>query len=257
MSAVAFSIKPTVSFQKEDYLEVLIPKFESGPYPPSMRRCVPLCPAYDRKSDLPFYVTESLIRKALIEDEARFRREHPIDWHERCWFILGKILRDPDGKLWGNIQRIIPACHLETSYAFFEFSPETWMVLREEIRKSRELVLGWVHTHSVTFLNQMGRKALLEMPAQAIDTVSKDMVCQTEAKRSANISSGLFLSTTDTESAMKRGFNAAYQLTCILDSDAIEIANEKNRLDRAIGVWGYFENTLRPSSFYIIRADLN
>jgi hypothetical protein len=117
------------------------------------------------------------------------------------------------------------------------------------------MLLGWVHTHSLNYLRKKGHSAKAEFPAQHCIQRSQELSDDTECNCLTQISSGLFLSQMDIESAMKRGFNAAYQLTCILDSDACLGVTENYHLGDIFGVWGYVENSLHQRSIHIIKDE--
>jgi hypothetical protein len=253
MNTLNFSLQPLNNAKPSEELDILIPKFDPGPFPPPARICEPLWPEPVDKSWIPFYANESLIRYSLIEDEAEFRRRHLEDWYERCWFVLGKVMRDPAGNVWGSIRRFVAAQYLYASCSYFEFNPETWRALHSKLEITKEMLLGWVHTHSLEMLRRLGRKAASEFPSQQSTSETQDSPESTDGEILLKISSGLFLSQMDIDSAMKLGFNAAYQLTCILDSDTCAAAEDNSKLCDMFGVWGYVDTILKRRSIHIIR----
>jgi hypothetical protein len=253
MNTLNFSLQPLNNAKHSDGLDILIPKFDPGPFAPESRICEPLQHELKVKSWIPFYANESLIRHSLIEDEVEFRRRHVEDWHERCWFVLGKIMRDPAGNVWGSIQRFIVAQYLYASCAYFEFNPETWRALHSELEITKEMLLGWVHTHSLEMLRRLGGEAAPEFPSRQSHLETQDLPEVPDSKGLLEICSGLFLSQMDIDSATKLGFNAAYQLTCILDSDACAATDSHSKLGDMFAVWGYVDTILKRRSIHIIR----
>jgi hypothetical protein len=235
-------IQPLQHEPVREKLVVEVPRFPPGPFAPPKEAWEPLCPGEDFEGDYPVFWEESSLR-ALIGDEARFRSESGPHWTERCWFLLGTIVRDPAGCLYGTIRKAIPAADTRATASAFEFGPETWAKLGEEM-KDDELTLGWVHSHSVQFLQEEDEDFMDERPPQL---QGAGRTREKEGKES-----GLFLSREDIDSALKRGFNAPYQLTVILDSDVCLRPAHHIPLREAVGVWGWFQGRLSRRSIYVL-----
>jgi hypothetical protein len=257
MSAFTFSITPVDSEpmpgEARDGLRVQVPEFVLGPYPPEFWICEPLLTDTQEGNSIPFFAEASLIRNSLVNDEVEFRQSHLDDWYERCWFIVGNVIRNPSGKLWGHIQRIIEARNIASSCFSFAFGPDTWRMLYEEIDYPNEIVLGWVHTHSLDYLRQDRDVASAELPARRGDQCTCEVPQDNSGNEFMDLSDGLFLSEMDIESATTRGFNAAYQLTCVVDSDACAAAEDNSKLGDMFGVWGYVDTILNRRSINIIK----
>jgi hypothetical protein len=134
----------------------------------------------------------------------------------------------------------------------FEFSAETWTKLRAEVDEEREMVLGWLHTHSLEFIQRNGDDAAGETPGPDHWPEAQDD--STREGKKQRLHSGLFISALDLESALKRGFGAAYHLTCVLDSDACtKVEKGDINLREILGVWGWHEGMLRRRSIQIIQ----
>jgi hypothetical protein len=226
-------------------LAVEVPRFPSGPFCPPKEDWKPLYLEQDIEGDFPVFWQESDMW-TLIRDEARYRLESVPHWLERCWFLPGTIVRDPAGHLWGMIRKALPAADLISTPSSFEFGAETWAKLREEMEEN-ELTLGWVHSHSLEFL----RASEEVLPGEGISPRQR----AGRAPEKSRKTSGLFLSTFDTDSALKRGFNAPYQLTFVLDSDACVLPEEKISLQEALGVWGWFRGNLCRRSIHVIKDE--
>jgi len=226
-----------------DCLEIEVPAFCRGPYPPAEDARFSLFPIGEEDWDLPVYVMEQTLRE-IIQDEVHFRRQHGDDWYERCWFPVGSISRDPDGNLWSMVHRFVRARNLDATPAFFAFGPDTWAVLRNEIIETGEELLGWIHTHSVKFLLSKAWKEACREPS--VNETHAGQLNPSGADFSEH-ASGLFLSTTDIQSAL----DAAHQITCILDSDAC-LKSESDDLSEVIGVWGWHEGYLKRRSIHVV-----
>lgn len=162
-------------------------------------------------------------------------------------------MRDPAGNVWGRIQRFVAAQYLHASCSYFEFNPETWRVLHSELEITKEMLLGWVHTHSLEMLRRLGREAAPEFPYPQSASETQESPEAADSRILLEIFSGLFLSQMDIDSAMKLGFNAGYQLTCVVDSDTCAAAEDNSKLGDMFGVWGYADTSLNRRSIDIIR----
>jgi hypothetical protein len=236
-------IQPLQREPVREKLVLEVPRFSPGPFALPKEAWEPLFPVKDFEGDFPVFWEESDLR-VLIGDENRFRSESGPYWVERCWFLPGAIVRDPAGCLYGMIRKAIPAADTRATSSAFEFGPETWAKLREEM-KDGELMLGWVHSHSVQFLRGEEEESPGERPPR------RDGAGRAGEKEEKE--SGLFLSGMDTDSALKRGFNAPYHLTVILDSDVCLRPPHHIPLEEAVGVWGWFQGRLCRRSIYVIK----
>jgi hypothetical protein len=227
-----------------------VPGFQKGPLPPPWGSWEPLYPRYDHEGDLPVFWDESLMA-SLRHEEAEFRRRHRTDWIERCWFIHGHLQRAPHGELWARVARTLPALSLiQASAAGFEFSAETWSHQRTEAEKAGEILLGWIHTHSLEYLGQAERGCRGEgNAAQGNPSVCDSRSVDLSAESGPD--TGLFLSPRDAESAYRLGFSAAYQITCVLDSDAC--IRPGKRLSEVLGAWGWSGCLLCRRSVHVVR----
>jgi|GEM_PF-4524779 len=248
------TLKPIGFSRHPQNLSIHVPAFDPGPYPPEAGKGMILSPENEVASDLPCFMPEALLTQSLIADEVRFRKEHPLDWHERCWFLLGDVVRDPTGSLWSMVRQVMPARLLGSSRAYFEFSPQTWTDVRRFLEMTGGFVLGWIHTHSLNFIHpsdagEPEQHPILEICFDANGQIYGNLATLSYQKRS----SGLFLSAIDCESARNRGFGGGHQLTCILDSDACVFMENDGDLSKVFGVWGWRDCILKRRSIYIIK----
>jgi hypothetical protein len=223
-----------------DRLVVRVPRFPRGDSPPPDRAWAPLLAGEYFKWGYPVYWEESDIL-ALVRDEAEYRLNCD-PWMERCWFLVGRIVRDRSGLLWGKIHKCLPALGVRSSASSFEFGPDTWATLQAE-KGPEEVTLGWIHSHSIDFLRKM------ENDLSQQNHYREDQAGPSGMGRAT----GLFLSAQDIESALKRGFNGPYQLTCVLDSDVCSPDRSGTALGQVLGVWGWFGAKLCRRSIHIIK----
>ena len=220
-------------------LVVEVPGFPQGGFPPPQSAWEPLLAGEAMGWGYPVFWSRSDIL-ALMREEAEYRQRSD-SWSERCWFLVGRIVRDPSGRLFGAIHKCLPAVDVRSSASSFEFGPDTWATLQAE-KSPEELTLGWVHSHSIHTLRRMER-----------DIGEKHHPTEEQAEPYRKSASGLFLSVQDIESALKRGFNGPYQLTCVLDSDLCVMDRTQTPLGEVLGVWGWFEAKLYRRSIHIIK----
>jgi hypothetical protein len=244
VNEVGVNIRLLETSTRGDRLAVEVPTFKPGPYPPSGDTWEHLLPEQNRESDLPIFTRELLIRD-LVRDEIRFRGEHQSGWFERCWFVFGLVQRDPDGNLWGWISRLVPTVDVKATRASFEFAPGTWWAQRKQVERTGEMLLGWIHTHSLESLEQ----AAGTPPEFPVSNPSQEMSGGRVGTQ--QLRSGLFLSFEDIQSARKC-FSAAYHLSGILDSDAC-LQGENGRLEEVFGVWGWIEGCLCRRSIHLVK----
>ncbi|RJR29419.1 MAG: hypothetical protein C4576_35440 [Desulfobacteraceae bacterium] len=212
-------------------LFIMVPRIAPGPLKPCPERCYPLLPEMEDPSDINVYCQAEILHD-LILDEESYRRDHPEDWVERCWFLLGNLVRDAEAEVWGSIVEIAPARHVEATAWSFEFTAETWPCHREELRKSGTILMGWVHTHSLHFLS--GGKS------------------PEDGEQAEGTRSGLFLSSFDVRAASKLGFSAPHHLTCVLDSDECLRGSTDRDLQKVLGVWGWSGVGLTKRNIHIV-----
>lgn len=242
-------LRPVQTTESVDCLTTEVPNFPFGSPPPARALSEALSAQYDFEADLSIFCPEFLIT-GLRQDEARFRERH-AEWFERAWFLHGHIRRAPSGELWAMITRILKARNLEiVSAAGFEFSPETWMNQRAEAERAGEILLGWVHSHSMHHLARVTRAGREQLAAPEFSRDGRDPLKQNSTHNRGS-SSGLFLSTQDVESANRFGFSAAYQVTCVLDSDAC--IRPEAGLGEVLGVWGWYEGSLCRRGIDIVK----
>jgi len=222
-----------------DLLVVEVPSFPRGGFPPPGKSWEPLLEGDGMGWGYPVFWKQSDLL-ALMCEEADYRLKSS-QWSERCWFLVGKIVRDPSGSLWGAIHKCIPSVDVRSSASSFEFGPDTWAALQAE-KGPEELTLGWLHSHSIGFLRKTER-----------DIGGKHYTPEEPAESQGRVASGLFLSLQDIESALKRGFNGPYQLTCILDSDVCTPDRSGISLGEVLGVWGWFGANLCRRSIHMIK----
>ena len=234
-------LKAVDRVEKQDCgLSLKVTVFPPGPFQPHRDQWEPLHASFDNKSDLPVYWKRHHILNC-VQDEAAFRAEHGRTWFERCWFLSGRLRREPSGHLYAVVARSLPAAHVISSSTSFRFTPETWLEHRKKTEGAGELLLGWLHTHSIDSIRSACKK--LEKGSQP-GSEAKESPCK----------SGLFLSQEDITSALRYGFSGAFQLTCVLDSDACVVQQADITLSRVLGVWGWSAGLLRQRSVNVING---
>jgi len=242
MSSQSFEIVSLDGTTEFECLVVKVPVFPRGSYPAAAEHCLVMAPQYSRDTDIPVYMYKSIILD-LASDESYYRHAHPNnDWKERCWLMLGKILRDDKKKLFLVVKRVIAALNVNASASFFEFSPATWREIKKEIEPTtEEIILGWIHTHSVKILiENASTNTTRHSDNEQLQTIQASPAAECEKFKA---SSGLFLSATDVASAF-RNFGAPFQLQCILDSDLCMKKGNKvkdGEIGEIFGVWGWLD----------------
>jgi hypothetical protein len=228
--------------EKQDSgLSVKVPVFPPGPFQPGRDEWKPLHAAFDQELDLPIFWKKSQILNC-VKDEAIFRAVHDKSWFERCWLLTGKVIRDPEGHLYAVVSRSVPAAHVISSCSSFEFTAETWLEHRKETEGTGELLLGWMHTHSLSSCKKSFSGESLKNGSEP-SSDGKDLP----------VKSGLFLSEEDITSARKYGFNGPWQVTCVLDSDACVGQQQGVSLREVLGAWGWCAGFLRRRSVNVIK----
>ena len=226
-------------------LTIAVPRFGRGTPPPPAGICTALLSEGHAGDDLPIYCPETVIRD-LVQDETDFRRTRAAYWKERCWFLTGTVSRERCGRLWGCIECIVPARRVSATAGSFEFSAETWSDFYRDIEARDEVLMGWLHTHSLAYLSEKADgSAERPQPGTSAGNASPGGNVRQE-------SSGLFLSGIDRESARRRGFNAPHHITAVLDSDVCVRNEAVSDLGELLGVWGWFGLRLARRSLYIV-----
>jgi hypothetical protein len=245
MKTHVLTLMPSGGKPFSENLTIAVPCFGRGIHPPPAAICTALLPEGHAGDDLPIYCRETLIRD-VAQDEADFRRTQAADWRERCWFLSGTVAREPCGRLWGSIERIVPARRVRATAGSFEFSAETWSDFYRDPKARGEVLMGWLHTHSLAHLEEKADGSAEHWkPGASAGNAGPDG--NTRKKMS-----GLFLSGIDRDSARRRGFNGPHHITAVLDSDVCVLNKAGSDLGEMLGVWGWFGLRLARRSLYIV-----
>jgi len=148
--------------------------------------------------------------------------------------------------LWGSIERIVPARRVRATAGSFEFSAETWSDFYRDLEIRNELLMGWLHTHSLAYLSENKDEAAQRREPGASAGNRGPGGCVRQKM------SGLFLSGIDRDSARRRGFNGPHYITAVLDSDVCVRSAAGSDLGELLGVWGWFGLRLTRRSLYIV-----
>ena len=245
MKTRILALMPSGDKPSSENLTIAVPRFGRGSHRPPVETCTALLEEGHVGDELPIYCRETLIRD-LAQDEADFRRTRAADWNERCWFLSGAITREPCGRLWGSIERIVPARSVRATAGSFEFSAATWSDFYRDLAARNELLMGWLHTHSLAYLSEKKDDAVeRQKPGSSAGNTGPGGCVRKKV-------SGLFLSGIDRESARRRGFNGPFHITAVLDSDVCARSAAGSDLGELLGVWGWYGLRLARRSLYIV-----
>ena len=214
-------------------LSLKVPSFPAGPWPPDgLPLPVENEKIYKPEGQFRVLCAMDLLRE-LAADEAIFKRDHP-EWRERMFFLLGQVLRAPDGNLYSWIQRYLEAEDVTATSSAFSFGPLTWDKAMRKVPAGK-LIQGSAHGHSIYSMGDPSGKT----PCSVTST------------------SGLFLSASDVDTAYHRGFGEPFSITMVIDSD--QIASEDSaralgihELGKVFGVWGFNQGLLLRRSLVVI-----
>ncbi|MCL4180051.1 MAG: Mov34/MPN/PAD-1 family protein [Verrucomicrobia bacterium] len=127
-----------------DELETPVP-LESGRLAEHLERSRPL--GDEPEGDLPVFVPQHVLREA-----AALTRK--AEANETGGILIGQLHRDPAAAgLFLVVNALIPARHALSETAQLTFTAETWAAAAAalELRRSREQMVGWFHSHPARY----------------------------------------------------------------------------------------------------------
>ncbi|KOR30376.1 hypothetical protein TI05_14115 [Achromatium sp. WMS3] len=209
-------------------VQILVPNYPNGTALPTQWH--ELNSSYCNANDMPFYIPASILEKLKQDEQAFGKRDEP--WQERSWFLTGSIER------YGNelavmVQNIFLAEETTANSAELAFSAATWSHLRQRLDASGQILVGWLHSHSMKNLSHISIDQNIQTNTQ---TIPQPVTPPATSTQNYANGSGLFLSLLDIIAARK-GFSAPWMAIGVIDADTCHSGGDEPQHLLALWEW--------------------